>query len=257
MTSTVAKRKSLHRALETNRQQVDSLRQHISSLERLASMGTAASMILHELNNLLAPVGTSAALALRHPEDRKLAEKALRRAQANCERAAKVAEAILSMTNGKGEKKQRVSLAKLVYEVFECLCRDFAKDGIAVKKDIDPDLTVLAVPVKLQQIIMNLILNAREALLATGGGTLCISGQDCNGFVRIRVSDTGCGMDSTTASRIFEPFFTTKSDDDLGRSGAGLGLALCKRVVEEHGGTISVESEPGAGSTFTITLPAV
>jgi len=257
LTSTVARRKSLHRALAVNTQEVASLRQQIKGLERLASMGTAASMILHEMNNLLTPVGTSAELALRHPQDGELAQKALRRAQENCERAARVAEAILNMANGKGEKKQQVGLAGLVDEVFECLCRDFARDCITVKKDIDPDLTVCAVPVKLQQTIMNLVLNAREALLATGGGTLRISGENCNGFVRIRVSDSGCGIDKETVGRIFEPFFTTKTDDDSGRSGAGLGLALCKRVVEDHGGTISVESEPGTGSTFTITLPAV
>lgn len=257
MTSTVAKRRSLHQELAANRRRVDSLSKQVEQLERPASMGTAASMILHEINNLLTPVGTYAELALRNPQDKTLAQKALQRAKENCERAAKVAEAVLGVVNGNSQKSERVKLAELVDEVFACLCRDFSKDGITVKKQISDDLTVLVVPIKLEQIIMNMVLNARQALLATGGGALSISGEDCGEFVRIKVADTGCGMDKDTAGRIFEPFFTTKSGDgdSSGRSGTGLGLAFCKRGVEEHGGTISVESEPGAGSVFTIMLP--
>jgi signal transduction histidine kinase len=220
-------------------------------------MGTAASMILHEINNLLTPVSTYAALAIRNPQDKSLTQKALERAKDNCERAAKVAEAVLGMANGSTQKMQRVKVAALVDEVFACLCRDFSKDGITVKKQISDDLTVLAVPVKLEQVIMNLVLNGREALLATGGGTLTISGENCGEFVKIKVADTGCGMDKEKAGRIFEPFFTTKgtNTDSSGRLGVGLGLAFCKKCVEEHRGTISVESEPGTGSVFTITLP--
>lgn len=257
MTSTIEKRKSLHAALGAHKQEVDSLKQRINALESQANMGTAASMILHEINNLLTPVGTSADLALRYPEDRSLADKALHRAKENCERAAMVTQAVLGMTNGDCQEKEQVNLASLVEDVFACLCRDFAKDGIQIKKLIGDNLTVSVVPVKLQQVIMNLVLNAREALLSTGGGILTISGEDYDGFVKIQVSDSGCGMDKKIITQIFEPFFTTKAANSEGscRSGSGLGLAFCKECIESHGGTISVESEPGAGSTFTITLP--
>ncbi len=202
-------------------------------------------------------MGTYADLALRNPQDKSLTQKTLQRAKENCERAAKVAEAVLGTANGNTQTMQQVKLTALVDDVFACLCRDFSKDGITVKKQISDDLTVSAVPVKLEQIIMNLVLNSREALLATGGGTLSISGEDCGEFVKIEVCDTGCGMDKEKAGRIFEPFFTTKgvNNDNSGRPGVGLGLAFCKKGVEEHGGTISVESEPGAGSVFTIILP--
>jgi len=256
LTSTITKRKSLHQELAANKHQVESLEKQIEKLERLAGIGTAASMILHEMNNLLTPLGTYAALALRNPQDKSLTQKALRRAQENCERAAKVADAVLGMANGKNNEKKTVKLAELVDDVFECLCRDFSKDCITVKKDIGGDLTVRAAPVKLEQLIMNLVLNGRAALLGAGGGTLSISGEQCGQFVKIKVADTGCGMNKETACRIFEPLFTTRAGDGgEGRSGAGLGLAFCKKVAEEHGGTISVESEPGTGSIFTIMLP--
>jgi signal transduction histidine kinase len=256
LTSTITKRKSLHLELAANKRRLESLEEQIEKLERLAGIGTAASMILHEMNNLLTPLGTYAALALRNPQDKSLTQKALQQAKKNSERAAKVAEAVLSMANGKNNENKTVKLSELVDNVFECLCRDFTKDGITIKKEISSDLTVFGAPVKLEQLIMNLVLNARAALLETGGGTLSISAEQCGQFVRIKVADTGCGMDKETAGRIFEPLFTTKTGDgDSGRPGAGLGLAFCKKVAEEHGGTISVESEPGTGSTFTIMLP--
>jgi signal transduction histidine kinase len=256
LTSTITKRKSLHHELAENKRRVESLEKQIEKLERLAGIGTAAAMILHEINNLLTPLGTYATMALRNLQDKSLTEKALQRAIKNCERASKVAEAVLGMANGKNNEKKAVKLAEMVDEVFDCLCRDFSKDGITVRKDISSDLTVCAAPVKLEQLIMNLVLNGRAALLETGGGMLGISGEQCGQFVKIKIADTGCGMDKETASRIFEPLFTTRAGDGSeSRPGAGLGLAFCKKVAEEHGGTISVESEPGMGSTFTIILP--
>jgi signal transduction histidine kinase len=256
LTSTITKRKSLHQELAANKRRVESLEKQIEKLERLAGIGTAASMILHEMNNLLTPLGTYAALALRNPQDKSLTQKALQRAKKNCERATKVAEAVLGMANGKNNERKDVKLAELVDDVFECLCRDFSKDGITVRKEISSDLTVCAARVKLEQLIMNLVLNGRAALLETGGGILSISAKQCGQFVRIKVADTGCGMDKQIVGRIFEPLFTTRAGvGGESRPGAGLGLAFCKKVAEEHGGTISVESEPGTGSTFTIMLP--
>lgn len=256
MTSTITKRKSLHQELAESKRRVESLENQIDTLERFAGIGRASAMILHEMNNLLTPLGTYAALALRNQQDKALVQKALQRAKENGTRAAKVAEAVLDMANGKNSERKTVKLRKLVDDVFECLCRDFSKDGITVKKDISDGLTVYATPVKLEQLIMNLVLNGRAALLDSGGGILSISGEQCGQFVKIKVADNGCGMDKETAGRIFEPLFTTRSgSDNSDRQGTGLGLSFCKEVTEEHGGTISVESEPGTGSTFTIMLP--
>ena len=103
---------------------------------------------------------------------------------------------------------------------------------------------------------MNLILNAREAML-NGGGVLTIEPQTTIDAVEIEVRDTGCGIATNDLENIFEPFFTTKGDKqpEAQRLGSGLGLAFCKQVVEEHRGCISVESEPTKGTSFKIILP--
>ncbi len=102
---------------------------------------------------------------------------------------------------------------------------------------------------------MNLILNAREAMLPKGG-TLTISARQDAGSLRIEIADTGCGIQRCDLAKIFQPFFSTKTESaQAAHHGAGLGLAFCKRVVEAHSGAISVDSQPGCGTTFRITLP--
>jgi signal transduction histidine kinase len=103
---------------------------------------------------------------------------------------------------------------------------------------------------------MNLILNAHDAMVPAGG-ILTIRGHDGNDAVRIEVCDTGCGIEPQDMDRIFEVFFTTKKQGNDGsrRYGVGLGLAFCKKIIDEHCGAISIESEPSKGSSFRITLP--
>ena len=102
---------------------------------------------------------------------------------------------------------------------------------------------------------MNLILNAREAMLGRGGA-LTISAEDRGDSVAISVADTGSGISRENMEKIFEPFFTTKTvESESQRNGAGLGLAFCQRVIESHDGAIRVESEPSKGTKFVITLP--
>ena len=101
---------------------------------------------------------------------------------------------------------------------------------------------------------MNLILNARDAMLAKGG-TLKIKADQTKNQTTIEVTDTGCGIEPENLNRIFTPFFTTKSKEDSQTTGSGLGLAFCKKIIDEHAGTITVESTPSKGTTFKITLP--
>lgn len=102
---------------------------------------------------------------------------------------------------------------------------------------------------------MNLILNARQAMLGKGGG-LRISARQLPDSVQIEVADTGCGIETQNLIRIFDPFYTTKNAESQShRLGAGLGLAFCKKVIDGHNGIISVQSKPGDGTTFTIILP--
>ena len=252
MTSIIQKRRSLHHNLEQQQEQSYMLKKEISHLQPLANIGTTTCMIAHEINNLLTPLSNYAALALKYPEDADLVKKALKRTKENCEQASKVMETILSVANGQSQKKQNVHLFQLVDEVFICLCRDFKKDNIDVKVDVPENLQVQVNPAQFQQVMMNLILNARDAMLENGG-TLGIMAQQNDDFVKMSVSDTGSGIEAKNLSKIFKPFFTTKHNN--GNSGTGLGLAFCKRVVDEHRATISVESEPDVGTKFEINIP--
>jgi len=165
LTSIIEKRVSLHKHLESQQRENSALRSQISRLQALANIGTATCMIAHEINNLLTPLGSYAVLALNNPDDKGLIEKALRKAVGNSGRASEIMESMLVLANGETLEKKRVRLNTLVEGVFNCLCRDFTKDGITVNIEISRDLTVWVVPVQIQQVIMNLILNARDAML--------------------------------------------------------------------------------------------
>lgn len=256
MTSIIEKRLSLHKHLAEQRQQKDALKSQMTQLQALANIGTATYMVAHEINNLLTPLANFATLALNNPGDKLLAEKALRKAVQNCERASEIMKSMLAVANGETQQKKNTRLMVLVEDIFNCLCRDFSKDGITVDIQIPEDLSVWSVPVQIQQVLMNLILNAREAMLPRGG-VLTIKAEDTADSVQIELVDTGCGIEPADLERIFEPFFTTKVDkkSPSQRSGSGLGLVFVKKIIDAHGGSISVESKPARGSTFRITLP--
>jgi len=256
LTSIIEKRLSLHKYLESQHRRIEELQSEIISLQALANIGTATCMIAHEINNLLTPLGSYATLALGNPDDKALAEKVFHKTVANCQRASQVMESMLALANGEMQDMQNISLRELVDSIFNCLCRDFAKDGITVNIDIPQDLTLWAVPAQMQQVLMNLILNARDAML-NSGGVLTIMAESQNNSITLRISDTGYGIEPNNLERIFEPFFTTRKDraNSSGQSSCGLGLAFCRRVIDNHNGSIGVESQPNIGTTFTIILP--
>ena len=256
MASITDKRLSLHKRLEVQQREAQGLKSQLAELQHLANMGTISYMIAHEMNNLLTPMKSYATLALSNLNDPSLVERALHKAVANSERASKIMESMLALGDGKTEERITTRLRGLVEEVFTCLCRDFSKDGITVDIEIPDGLTVWCVPVQIQQVLMNLILNARDAMLPRGG-VLGVKAAERAGSVEIKVTDTGSGIVPADLAHIFETFFTTKKDTGKTAqySGAGLGLAFCKMIIDGHDGCISVESTPGQGSSFRITLP--
>jgi two-component system, sporulation sensor kinase E len=256
LASIIEKRFSLHKRLENQQQDNDALKSQLAQHQHLANMGTVSYMIAHEINNLLTPLRNYAAVALENPDDKDFVEKALQKTVRNCERASKIMESMLAVANGQTQEKKNARLLTLVEEIFTCLCRDFAKDGITVETRIHEDLTVWGVPVQIQQVLMNLILNARDAMLPRGG-ILTIKATEKTDAVEIEVTDTGEGIEPADLKNIFDSFFTTKTNKRSSSkySGAGLGLAFCKKIIEEHEGLISVESKPTKGSKFKITLP--
>ena len=256
MASITKKRLSLHRYVEEQKNENDALKSQLAQIQHLANTGTISHMIAHEINNLLTPLRNYAAVALENPDDKLFVEKALQKTVKNCERASNVMESMLAIANGQAQEKTDVRLLGLVEEIFTCLCRDFIKDGITVEINIPENLTIRCIPVQIQQVLMNLILNSRDAMLSRGG-ILCIRATETNETIIIEVSDTGDGIDAVDLKNIFDSFFTTKINKNTSSecSGTGLGLAFCKKVIEEHEGLISVESKSTEGSKFKITLP--
>jgi two-component system NtrC family sensor kinase len=255
LTSIIEKRRSLNNQVETKERDNIRLQLQIDRMQALANIGTATCMIAHELNNLLTPLSSYAELAMKNPHDHDLCQKALQKTSKNSRRAREIMQSILAVANGHTREAQSCNLKALISEIFNCLCRDFSKDAITVNVDVPDDLTVWAVGVEIQQVLMNLILNARDAMIENGG-ILTISATENADSVRIQLTDTGCGIAPENIDNIFEPFFSTKSDSDSSQTGSyGLGLAFCKSVIEELSGSIDLDSAVSRGTTFTITLP--
>ena len=147
-----------------------------------------------------------------------------------------------------------MGVRELIDGGFTCLARDFERDGIRVDLRISDEHKIEVYPVAFQQVLMNLILNARDAMLPKGG-ILKISSQKTDYDVRISVCDTGCGIDAENLSRIFEPFFSTKTRENTSESGMGLGLAFCDKIIRKLDGRIQVQSVPDQGSEFTLIIP--
>lgn len=263
---------------ETNRRLAEALAQlqqthhHLIQQERLSAMGTMASGIAHDFNNLLAPIlGFTELLLLRRDGHQPRAEKEKRYLE-TIHTAAQNATRVVSRLREfyryreAEEPQQPVDLAAIVEEAI-LLTQPHWKDqalanGLLVQVEtvLQPVPLIAGNKAELQEVLTNLILNAVHALRGEGKITICTYTDhyphNGSGMIQpppaaiLAVSDTGIGMDEETQRRCFEPFFSTK-----GNHGTGLGLAAVYGVVQRHGGTISVVSAPGQGTTFTVYLP--
>lgn len=261
--------------LEMLTEQVRRLEAELHHSQRLATLGMLAGSIAHEFNNILTPVLSYAQMALATPEDTSLTAKALQKAVDGTEKAAHIASSMLGFIREE-EGPPRSAVRDVVHETLRCLGRDLSKDGIAVDIDVPRGTLVAMRPIALEQVLMNLILNAVEAM-RPGTGRLRISARpdlsstvpappylfdagsgasaeprQRGGYVLIDIEDSGRGISPDVVGRIFEPLFTRRE----GRRGTGLGLSICQRLVEEARGTIAVHSVLGEGSTFTVRIPA-
>jgi len=255
MPQLIEKRRSLNKELDVRLKEKKELETRISRLQALANIGTLTAMVAHEINNILLPLGNYANVALQNPNDKELTEKALKKTVFNSGRASEILESILSIVNGEAADKRMCRLKQLIDTVFSCIGRDFGKDCITVKIEIPEELDIHVVPVQMQQVFMNLIINAREAMMPRGG-YLTISAHEAKESVKIEISDSGTGITAENMQKIFQPFFTTKTQGSAAaREGSGIGLLFCKEIVESHNGTIEVDSKPSQGTKFIITLP--
>ncbi len=223
--------------------------------EKLATLGTLAAGIAHELNNPVSIISNRIELILEEAEKLELAPELredLRVLHRNAQRVARIAQSLLSTSRHSPGEHRPVDLNRVVEETLLLAGKTMTKEGIRVRVALAPDLLpVLGDAGALQQVLLNLLTNAREAM--PDGGEIRITTErasDRAGWVRLLVADTGPGIPQEVLPKIFEPFFTTK------RVGTGLGLSVSAGIVRDHGGTLSVESRPGLGTTFALAFPA-
>jgi hypothetical protein len=223
--------------------------------EKLASLGTLAAGLAHELNNPIGIISSRTELMLLEADSRSLPEdlrEDLRVLHRHAQRVSRIAHGLLSFARQSAGPPGSVDLNRLVEEILLLIENQFAKDGILVRPNLAPGLPPLSGDVNaLQQVLMNLLTNARDAL--PGGGQIAVEtslAPEPPGGVRLVVRDTGSGIAPEVLPRIFDPFYTTKAE------GTGLGLAISYGIVRDHQGTIDVQSSPGQGTTFVLTFPA-
>ena len=230
------------------------LEEQVRQAQKMEAVGRLAGGIAHDFNNLLTAIIGYGELALGVLPADSEARLDIQEILTAGRSAAGLTRQLLAFSRRQELEPQVVSLNEIVSRMGGLLGRLLGED-VAVRTELDPDLRpVYADPGQMEQIVMNLAVNARDAM--PSGGALTIETRNVTGdtgpHVRLAVTDTGVGMSPEIQSRVFEPFFTTKERGE----GTGLGLATVYGVVNQSGGTITVESEPGRGTRFEILLPA-
>jgi len=245
----------LEREVEERTTDLRAAQETLLRAEKLSSLGKLSASIAHEINNPLAGILTYAKLVSRTlaegpPDDAR--REALRGNLALVEREARRCSAIvrnlLDFSRERPKEPKPIDARIAVEEGLFLLANQFRTQGIALERDLISVPDVLADFGEIRQAVVNLAINACEAMGEVG--RLRVATRFREGAVEIEVSDTGPGIPPDRLGRIFDPFFTTKE------KGTGLGLSVVYGIVERHGGTVDVSSEPGRGTTFTIRLPS-
>ncbi len=222
--------------------------------EKLAAMGQLLASMAHELNNPLSVVVGHTFLLRKAAKDEPLAERARKIGEA-AERCTRIVNNFLGLARRRPPERQPVALNQVIEESVELLAYELKVENVEVVLDLAQDLPSLwADPHQLHQVVVNLVSNAHHAMRETPPPrrvTITSRFDPARERVSIEVADTGPGIPPEIRSRIFQAFFTTKPPGQ----GTGLGLSLCQGIVENHGGTIRVESTPGQGAVFRIDLP--
>jgi signal transduction histidine kinase len=251
-----ATRRALSAAAQAELQaELEALRRQVVELQRVSSLGVLAGSVCHELNNTLTPILNYAKLGARNP-DPEFRKKAFDRILEAVQRASAISGGILGLARPQADQRSAADLVRLVEEVLLLCGKDLQKHRVAVDLQATGRPSAVVNPAQIQQVLLNLIINARQAMPEGGFLRLAVCPDDSGRWAEIRVADSGQGMPPDVLRRIFEPFFTTKTGPDTsGQGGTGLGLPVCRDIVEAHHGRLRAESRPGAGTTFTLILP--
>lgn len=283
-------------AIDQMQQRIIELEQSLERQERLATLGTIAGLIAHEFNNILTPVLSYAQMAQAAPEDRELSKKAHIKAAEGAERAGQIAAAILGLVRRDHAPVSRgtvprCEVGEALSKALACLARPLEKDMIQFRAELDPSAAAVAARgVAVEHVLLNLVINARGAMLPRGGELRVCSTRNLPRLgdaavvswsggsdrewpivvserenVVVEVSDSGRGMSAERMSRLFDlasvnPSTTSTYSSNIPqtgeRRGHGLGMLVCKRLVEDAGGVMAVESEVGRGTRVWVVWPA-
>jgi C4-dicarboxylate-specific signal transduction histidine kinase len=230
----------------------------LAHANRVATMGQLSASIAHDIKQPLVGVVTSGYAGLRmlaaEPPNVAAAQRAFERIVRDGHRAAGVLDGIRALVKKGPLHKERVDINDVISETMALTRAEAQRNGVAVESDLATDLPLLAADrIQLQQVLLNLTINAIEAMSGTDEGQrdlLIRTGRAEPGGVLVAVRDSGSGLDPESADRLFEAFYTTKP------SGMGMGLAICRSIIEAHGGRLWASANEPRGAVFQFALPA-
>jgi len=231
-----------------------SLETQLAQADKLSSIGLLAAGVAHEINTPLAVISSYAQMLSKQMRGDQRLGPVLEKITQQSFRASEIANGLLNFSRTSTTEFREVHLNQVIHDTLSLLEHQFKKAMIEVTLELTDDLPPIhGNPGKLQQVFLNLLLNAKEAMPT--GGKLRIATQ-ANGHVEAIVADSGSGIAPEHLKRIYDPFFTTKTMPKPGeRRGTGLGLSVSYGIIQEHAGKIHVESAVGAGTTFHLEFP--
>ncbi|AVO46771.1 hybrid sensor histidine kinase/response regulator [Phreatobacter cathodiphilus] len=244
--------RDLSQAREAERQ-MEQQRERLHQAEKLSAMGSLLAGVAHELNNPLAILVAQSTLLMETASDAGQKRRA-ERIHAAADRAGRIVKSFLAMARQRPEKRETTQLNDLVRSAADMLAYGLRSHDVTLDLDLDPNLPVIVADQDfIGQVVANLVINAQHALVdMEPPRVVSIATRRKNGHVRLVVSDNGPGVPDAIAGRIFDPYFTTKPAG----VGTGIGLSICKSIIESHGGSIALDRSEEGGARFTVLLPA-
>jgi len=239
----------------SSQRKIELLEEELRHARRMAALGELVSTTTHEFNNVLTTIINYAKLGLRH-KDEPSRDKALTKILAAAGRAEKITNSVLGFARNRGHDRIPTDLAALVEQSLVLLEREMHKYRVQVEFHAEPAPPALVCGNEIQQVLLNLLTNSRQAMPRGGRVFIRVAPDSGNGTVDLTVRDSGAGIPAEVLPRIFDRYFTTKNGpDSSGKGGTGVGLAACREIIEAHQGKIRVESTVGVGTAFTLKLP--
>jgi PAS domain S-box-containing protein len=230
------------------------LESQLSQADKLSSIGLLAAGVAHEVNTPLAVISSYTQMLAKQLQGDTQKSGLLEKITRQTFRASEIVNNLLNFSRTSGTEFANVDINKIITDTLALLEHQFKVSKITVESELTPHISpILGNPGRLQQVFLNLFLNAKDAM--AGGGKLTVA--TTNGeVISVRVSDTGSGIAPEHIQRIYDPFFTTKASPKEGQNrGTGLGLSVTYGIIQEHAGKIRVESNQGAGTTFALDFP--